>query len=183
MWRGKEWKHFYFGTKIVQEIQSVQLVIFHTEGNRLNSPKSGNYFSNDNFSFPWVIWKCAVKQNDFFLTSFFHATVRVIMTLLTSEIAVSRGEAPMSISGWREGQAGNSSEKELHSPHLALFWVSSSCSDSTGFCQTGWPHSDLLGSWVATMAQKAGTEANFICCNKQEDWGLQSDNQALLNLL
>lgn len=40
-----------FVIKMGQEIESVQLVIFHRADNRLNSPKSSNYFSNDNFSF------------------------------------------------------------------------------------------------------------------------------------
>lgn len=58
-----------FVIKMVQEIESVQLVIFYTADNRLNSPKSGNYFSNDSFSFLWVIWECLMKQKYFSITS------------------------------------------------------------------------------------------------------------------
>ena len=50
--RGKSARISIFGTKLAQEIKSGQLVIFHTADNRLNSSKSGSYFSNDNFGFP-----------------------------------------------------------------------------------------------------------------------------------
>lgn len=93
--RGKSARISIFGTKLVQEIESVQLVIFHTADNRLNSSKSSSYFSNDNFGFPWVIWKCLMKRSYFFITSFLHSPALVFMNLL-----ISAGEALMGSSGW-----------------------------------------------------------------------------------
>lgn len=98
--RGKSARISIFGTKLAQEIKSGQLVIFHTADNRLNSSKSGSYFSNDNFGFPWVIWKCLIKQDYFFITNFLHSPIGVFMNLLPSGMGVSRGEALMSSSRW-----------------------------------------------------------------------------------
>ena len=83
-----------FGTQMVQEIESDQLVIFQTADNRLNSPTSGIYFSNDNFSFSWVIWKYLIKQRYFFVTNSLHCTVSVFMNLVISRTQVSRGGGP-----------------------------------------------------------------------------------------
>lgn len=158
-----------FVIRMAQEIESVQLVIFHTADSRLNSPKSGNYFSNDNFSFLWVIWKCLMKQKYFFITNFLHWTIRVFMNLLTSGMRMSREGGPDDSSGWPgAGQAfpGGATSQ----PPPRSYWVSSPCSHSAGFCQLGEPQAELLGSWVATVAQKAGTEANFTCCKSKKTW-------------
>lgn len=74
--------------------------------------------------------------------------------------------------GWARG--GGTSQ-----PPLCSLWVSSPCA-LTLLGQSG---ADLLRTWVATVAQKEDTEANCICRNKQEDWGLLSDNRVLLNQL
>lgn len=161
---------------MVQEIESVQLVITHTAVKRLNSPKSGNCFSNDNFCFPWVVWKCLIKWNYFFLTNSLHSAGRVFVSLLVSGMGMSSGEAMGSSAVWPEGgrwgwavgrswgavlgdlKAGkSSSEEERHTHRLTPFWVSSLHS-SVRLCQPGQPQGYIPRSWVATVVQNIDTE-------------------------
>lgn len=56
------------------EQEIVQLVIFHTEDNRPNSPKDQAIILVITICFPWVIWKCLIKQNYFFISNSLHNT-------------------------------------------------------------------------------------------------------------
>lgn len=119
----------------------------------------------------------------FLYTNFLHSAIRVFMGLLTPGMGKGRKGGPEGQLWMAWGRTSLPLEKELHSHHLAPLWVGSPCPHSARFCQLGQPRADLLGCWVATVAQKADTGANFMCCKKQEDLGLLSDHWVLLHLL